>query len=123
MEALTKHLEANAPWGADLRVIPGGAGAPYRVDARGPAFDAFRKACQGAWGGPPVDIGAGGSIPFVPALASAYPEAALLLTGVEDPEGNAHSENESLHLGEFERACLAEALFLGYLAGSADPPT
>jgi len=43
-------------------------------------------------------------------------EAGLLLTGVEDPEGNAHSENESLHLGEFENYCTAEALFLGDLA-------
>ncbi|HEX9313140.1 MAG TPA: dipeptidase [Actinomycetota bacterium] len=121
MEALTKHLEANAPWGTELQVFPGGAGAPYRVDPRGPAFDAFRKACEGAWGRAPVDVGAGGSIPFVAALAGAYPDAAFLLTGVEDPEGNAHSEDESLHLEEFERACLAEALFLGYLGGSADP--
>jgi acetylornithine deacetylase/succinyl-diaminopimelate desuccinylase-like protein len=116
MEALAKHLESNSPWGAEVVVHRGGAGHPHAVDVRGPAFDAYRRACAEAWGVPAVDIGAGGSIPFVAALAGAFPDAALLLTGVEDPEGNAHSENESLHLGEFEKVCLAETLFLGYLA-------
>ena len=57
-----------------------------------------------------MDIGAGGTIPLVKAFADASPNGALLLTGVEDPDGRAHGENESLHLGEFERACVAEAL-------------
>jgi cysteinylglycine-S-conjugate dipeptidase len=118
MEALTRHIEASVPWGAEVRITPGGAGAPFRVDAAGPAFDAFRRACADAWGRPPVDMGAGGSIPFVAAFAETYPDAAILLTGVEDPEGNAHSENESLHLDEFRKVCTAETLFLGYLAGT-----
>ena len=46
-------------------------------------------------------------------FARAFPGAALLVTGVEDPESNAHSENESLHLAEFENVCVAEAVFLG----------
>jgi acetylornithine deacetylase/succinyl-diaminopimelate desuccinylase-like protein len=118
MDSLAKHLEASAPWGAEVHVHRGGEGRPYAIDARGPAFDAFRQACSDAWGVAPVDIGAGGSIPFVAALAEAFPQAALLLTGVEDPEGNAHSENESLHLEEFRKACLAEALFFGYLGAA-----
>jgi hypothetical protein len=31
---------------------------------------------------------------------------------VADPDSRAHGSNESLHLGEFGRACLAEALLL-----------
>jgi acetylornithine deacetylase/succinyl-diaminopimelate desuccinylase-like protein len=73
-----------------------------------------------AFGRPPVDMGAGGSIPFLAAFASTFPEAALLLTGAMDPRTNAHSEDESVDLEDLERSCLAEALFLGYLAeGSA----
>lgn len=57
---------------------------------------------------PPVDIGVGGSIPFVAAFAERFPDAALLVTGVEDPDTRAHGANEGLHLGEFE-VCVAEA--------------
>jgi hypothetical protein len=35
---------------------------------------------------------------------------------VEDPGSLAHGANESLHLGVFQRACLAEALLLRNLA-------
>ena len=58
---------------------------------------------------------------MVKEFAEAYPRAALLLTGVEDPDGRAHGENESLHLGEFERACVAEALLLGYAKDVGEP--
>jgi len=116
MAALIDHIKANTPWGAEVSVTSGGEGHPHAMEARGSAFDSFRRACTDAWGVPPVDMGSGGSIPFVAALAEAFPKAALLMTGVEDPEGNAHSENESVHLEEFAKCCLAEALFLGYLA-------
>jgi hypothetical protein len=43
---------------------------------------------------------------------------ALLLTGVDDPESKAHSENESVHLGELQNCCVNEALLLGYLAAA-----
>lgn len=112
MEALVKHLESNAPWGAQVTVRPGAAAWPYAVRAEGPVFDAARSAFREAWDADPVDMGAGGTIPFVKAFAEAYPEAAILLTGVEDPDGRAHGANESLLLDDFRKACLAEALFL-----------
>jgi len=116
LSALTKHLEANAPWGARVTVLPGSIGAPFAADARGPAYDAARSAFADAWGTPPVDAGVGGSIPFIAAFAEVFPAAAILVTGVEDPDSRAHGADESLHLGEFARACLAEALLLQRLA-------
>lgn len=118
MDALAGHLEANAPWGAEVVVHRGAGGRPYRIDASGPLYDAIRRSFEQAWDRAPVDIGSGGTIPFVAAFAEAYPDAAIMLTGVEDPKGNAHSENESVVLEELSRACLAEALFLGHAAGA-----
>jgi hypothetical protein len=63
-----------------------------------------------------VDIGVGGSIAFVTAYAELMPGAEILITGVEDPASLAHGANESLHLGVFQRACLAEALLLRNIA-------
>jgi acetylornithine deacetylase/succinyl-diaminopimelate desuccinylase-like protein len=76
----------------------------------------MRKAMSEAFGRAPVEMGAGGSIPFLAAFAGQFPEAALLLTGAMDPMSNAHSEDESLDLQDLEKTSLAEALFLGYLA-------
>jgi acetylornithine deacetylase/succinyl-diaminopimelate desuccinylase-like protein len=118
LDALTRHLEASAPWGAQVTVERGAVAHPVAIEARGPAFDAARKAFQEAWGTAPLDTGQGGTIPFVKEFSEAYPQAAILLTGVGDPECRAHGVNESVHLGDLERACVAEALFLHHLAGS-----
>ncbi len=115
-EALRAHLVANAPGGAQVEVTLGEAGQPWRGDLEGPVYDVARWALAQAWGVPPVHMGVGGSIPFVAALCEVYPGATVLLTGVEDPDTRAHGTNESVHLGEFERACLAEALLLAALA-------
>ena len=90
--------------------------APYTVPTGGKAYQAARQALTQAWGRPALDIGVGGSIPFVTAYAERFPDAEILITGVEDPDARAHGANESLHLLTFERACLAEALFLDHLA-------
>ncbi|MGA8113378.1 MAG: dipeptidase [Actinocatenispora sp.] len=117
MTSLTAHLEANAPWGSTVTVSNVELGAPYKIDATGPRYQAARDAFQTAWDGTaPVDMGIGGSIPFVAEFADAFPDAAILVTGVEDPDARAHGANESLHLGEWRRACLAEALLLAKLA-------
>jgi acetylornithine deacetylase/succinyl-diaminopimelate desuccinylase-like protein len=117
MEALVKHLESNVPWGAEVKIVREGIGAPYSLRNDGPAYDAMRRAMTEAFGKAPVDMGAGGSIPFVAEFAKKFPQAAMLLTGAGDPYTNAHSEDESVDLADLEKSCLAEALFLGYLAG------
>jgi hypothetical protein len=55
-------------------------------------------------------------MPLVAAMAAAFPDTAMLLTGVEDPESNTHAENESVHLGELQNCCVNEAMLLGHLA-------
>src|SRR5262249_24904146 len=116
LDALTAHLQRNAPWGAQVSVTPGETGQPYAIDASGAVYEAAREAFRQAWGANPIDMGMGGSIPFIAEFATAFPQAKILVTGVEDPATQAHSINESLHLGVLERAAVAEALLLANLA-------
>jgi acetylornithine deacetylase/succinyl-diaminopimelate desuccinylase-like protein len=116
-DALGRHLEQHTPWGAQVSVTPGDAGEPFAVQADGPAYDVVRGCFRDAWDGTePVDVGVGGSIPFIALFAQTYPDAAILVTGVEDPDTRAHGTDEGLHLAEFARVCLAEAELLNRLA-------
>ena len=116
LDALRRHLEENVPWGASVAVTPGDVGQPYAIDAGGPVYDAARAALRQAWGADAVEMGLGGSIPFIAEFAATFPDATILVTGVEDPGTQAHSVNESLHLGVLERAAVAEALLLESLS-------
>jgi acetylornithine deacetylase/succinyl-diaminopimelate desuccinylase-like protein len=116
LDALTAHLQQHTPWGARVNVIRGDIGEPYAIDANGAVYDAARSAFRQAWGVDAIDMGMGGSIPFIAEFAAAFPQAKILVTGVEDPATQAHSINESLHLGVLERAAIAEALLLANLA-------
>jgi cysteinylglycine-S-conjugate dipeptidase len=116
-EALGAHLVKHAPWGASVTLTREHDGEPCVIDASGPMYDAARAAFRTAWDGTdPVDMGVGGSIPFIATFQEMFPDAAILVTGVEDPDSRAHGPNESLHLGEFVRVCLAEALLLANVA-------
>jgi acetylornithine deacetylase/succinyl-diaminopimelate desuccinylase-like protein len=113
LECLLRHLGANVPWGATLTHTVVDTGEATQIDASGPAYDAARAAFSEAWDGTaPVDMGVGGSIPFIAEFLEAFPEASVLVTGVEDPDTRAHGANEGLHLAEFEKVVLAEALLL-----------
>jgi acetylornithine deacetylase/succinyl-diaminopimelate desuccinylase-like protein len=115
--AIRDHLQKQVPWGASVEVTLESGGAPCVIDTTGPAYDAARAAYAVAWDGTaPIDIGIGGSIPFVATFQNRFPGAAILVTGIEDPYCAAHGPNESLHLAEFARTCLAEALLLRNLA-------
>lgn len=116
LDAVEAHLKQHAPWGAQVSVVRGDVGQPYEIDASGPVYDAARAAFRQAWGVDAIDMGMGGSIPFIAEFAKAFPQAKILVTGVEDPATQAHSINESLDLGVLERAAITEALLLANLA-------
>jgi acetylornithine deacetylase/succinyl-diaminopimelate desuccinylase-like protein len=118
-EALSAHLRGRAPWGAQVTVTLGEIGQAWAGDVGGRVYDQARWALEQAWAAAPVQMGVGGSIPFIAALQEVYPGSTVLVTGVEDPDTRAHGTDESVHLGELRRACLAEALLLASLAGDA----
>jgi len=116
-QAVLAHIEKHTPWGAQVRVTLEHDGDACAIDATGPYYEAARSAFRTAWDGTdPVDIGVGGSIPFIATFQEMFPNAAILVTGVEDPQARAHGANESLHLGEFAKVCLAETLLLHNVA-------
>ncbi|HSM02260.1 MAG TPA: dipeptidase [Acidimicrobiia bacterium] len=118
MDSLVAHLEAQPAWGAKVTVTPREKGAPFALGAEDPRVGAFRTAFAEAWGREAVDIGVGGSIPFVAAFSEAYPEAAILLTGAADPTSRAHGPDESLHLEDWRKSMVAQAIALRLLGES-----
>ena len=115
MKALTQHLETHAPWGAQVEVTPGAIGEPFALETIGASYDVARRAFADAYGNDVVEMGTGGSIPFIAEFARAYPGAAVLVTGVGDPLSRWHGIDESLHLEMWQTACVAEALLLSRL--------
>ncbi|MBN9186546.1 MAG: dipeptidase [Microbacterium sp.] len=111
-EAIEAHLRAHVPFGAELAFRDVDCGDGFLVDTSGWAVESARAALREGYGVEPVDLGVGGSIPFIADLVREFPAAQILVTGVEDPHARAHSPNESLHLDTFRHALIAEALLL-----------
>ena len=116
LQALKDTLQLPAG-SAEVRVIeqPGGSFA-WDYTPKGPAFEAADRAYEKAWGQKLLRIGVGGSIPFVALFGRRYGDLPLILNGVMDPQTTAHGPNESLHLGVFHKAMLANVYLLDELA-------
>jgi acetylornithine deacetylase/succinyl-diaminopimelate desuccinylase-like protein len=108
---LIKKLTSDPPYRAKVTARLNGTTPWWTTDPDGPAFEAGRRALKAGFGKDTAMIGAGGSIGFVQPFADLLGGAPCLLMGVEDPACNAHSENESLHLGDW-RKCMRAAIHL-----------
>lgn len=117
LELLRAHLEANLPFGATLNYGEIELGKPFSGLSEGWAKPAAEQALSAGFGLDSVKIGIGGSIPFIADLTEVFPEAQILVTGVEDPDSRAHSPNESVELEMLKKAMVSEALLL--LTGNA----
>ena len=116
--ALTEHLRSAAPWGVEVTVETEATGSPFRADTSGPAYDAMRVAMTEAYGREMVLLGQGGSIPLCNVFSETYPDAELLLMGVEEPLALIHAPNESVDPTEIARVATAEARFLQQYAAA-----
>jgi cysteinylglycine-S-conjugate dipeptidase len=112
LAAIKAHIAANVPFGARVDITDIDEGSPFLVDTGARAVAEVKSALAEAWGVEPIEIGVGGSIPFIADLVDVFPDAQVLVTGVEDPDTRAHSPNESIHLDVFHHAILSEALLL-----------
>ncbi|QJY45865.1 dipeptidase [Pseudonocardia broussonetiae] len=113
--AIVSHLLQVAPWQVEVTVEIDATGHPFRAATDGPAHRAMAEAMRTAYGAPVSQLGQGGSIPLCTVLATTYPEAEILLIGVEEPSCRIHAPNESVAPEEIADMALTEASFLlGY---------
>jgi cysteinylglycine-S-conjugate dipeptidase len=111
-QALVSHLHAVAPWGVHVTADIEAPGSGFRARTGGPAYQAIAAAMHEAYGLPMVTLGEGGAIPLCNVLADTYPDAELILMGVEEPLALIHAPNESVDPAEIAAMALTEALFL-----------
>ena len=111
-DKLVAHLESRVPWNIQCEIERVAVGDPFIGSLEGPGFDALKAAMEEAFGHEMATEGQGGSIPLCNVLAETYPDAEIMLFGVEEPTCLIHAPNESVDPSEIENIALAEALFL-----------
>ncbi|MBI4375801.1 MAG: M20/M25/M40 family metallo-hydrolase [Elusimicrobia bacterium] len=107
LKRLKAHLLRNAPWGVKVEFSNESGSPAWTTSPDHPAFQAAGRALKAGFQREAVFVGCGGSIPFVGPFAKVLGGVPALLIGVEDPYTNPHSENESLHLGDFNKSILS----------------
>lgn len=107
LASLKEAIRKATPWGVQVEVKSDGGNKAWLTDSTHPAFGAAMTALEKGYGRKPVAIGCGGSIPFADPFSKALGGVPALLIGVEDPYTNAHGENESLSLADFDHAIKA----------------
>jgi acetylornithine deacetylase/succinyl-diaminopimelate desuccinylase-like protein len=118
-DAIIAHLAAHVPWGARLTCTRREAAAGAVLAGDGPAAAVAAQAMAEAYGKDAVKVGSGGAIPLCVTLAHAFPDAEIVLWGACDDGARIHSADESVDVGDLERATLAQALFLQALGARA----
>lgn len=111
-QALTAHLTNATPWGVRVTVEPESSGDPFAAATEGPAYRALDQAMRAVYGRPMTFLGQGGSIPLCNVLADTYPDAEIVLMGVEEPQCLIHAPNESVDPTEIQHMAEVEARFL-----------
>jgi len=115
-QALIEHLRSAAPWGTAVDIELEASGAPFRARTDGPAYRALGAAMQDAYGRPMALLGQGGSIPLCNVFADTFPDAEIIMMGVEEPQALIHAPNESVDPTEIAAMSLVEARFLQFYA-------
>lgn len=118
--AIQEHVSRNNKFSAHLDYSDISVGNGYLVDKFSSSYISYMNALSNVWHTEPVNMGVGGSIPFISSFVEAFPSSHVLVTGVEDPDSRAHSPNESLHIPSFKKGILSEFLFLAQQSSAVE---
>ena len=118
-DALIEHLASVAPWHVQLEFDREADSEPFVGALSGPAYETMTSSMRDAYGVDPVVQGQGGSIPLCNVFAETFPQAEIMLLGVEEPLCLIHAPNESVDPTEIANMALVEALFLQRYAAAA----
>lgn len=112
-QKLVEHLKKNVAHGLTLTIKEEDGAEPFTTDTDHPYFKAMTDSMHKAFNTDTKFIGCGASIPGAEYFRNTFGNIPILLLGVEDPECNAHGENESLYIPDFEKTIVAETEFFG----------
>lgn len=115
-QALQRQLCQAAPDGVRVDVSHLSGSQPFRARTDGPAYAQLATSMRFAYGTELTTAGQGGSIPTCHALQQAFPDAEIMLIGVEEPSCRIHGPNESVDPSEITAMALGLTHFL--LAGA-----
>ncbi|MFZ2528119.1 MAG: dipeptidase [Rhodococcus sp. (in: high G+C Gram-positive bacteria)] len=111
-DALVDHLTAVAPWHVHVEIEREANGQPFTGTNSGPGYEAMLDSMRAAYGRDVVMQGQGGSIPLCTVFQETFPDAEIMLIGVEEPLCLIHAPNESVDPTEIENMAYVEASFL-----------
>jgi len=115
-DMLVDFLRKCAPDNVEVSIERGSTVPWWRTETKHPVFRTVEKAMKAGYGKDLCYIGCGGSIGFVEPFTNVLGGVPAVLMGVEDPDTNAHSWNESLNLKDFQSAIRAMIHFFAELA-------
>lgn len=112
-QQVVEFLQEKVPYGLECNITTEDGANPFVTDTTHPFFKKMSESMSIAYNAETKFIGCGASIPGAELFRNTFGDIPILLTGLEDPECNAHGENESLYLPDFEHGIVAETLFFG----------
>jgi acetylornithine deacetylase/succinyl-diaminopimelate desuccinylase-like protein len=113
VQAVRETLERDPPYGAQVRFAADDAAGGWNAPPFAPWLEtSLASASRRIFGRDAVNIGCGGTIPFMGMLGKQFPDAQFFITGVLGPHSNAHGPNEFLHLDYARKLTACVALVL-----------
>jgi acetylornithine deacetylase/succinyl-diaminopimelate desuccinylase-like protein len=112
-QAVREALEREPPYGAQVSFEAGSGTGGWNAPVFAPWLEeSITRASRAVYGRDAVNIGCGGTIPFMGMLGERFPRTQFFITGVLGPHANAHGPNEFLHIGYAKQLTACVSLVL-----------